>query len=115
MRVLHRLEGAIPVWPFDPLPARGSVLVEIYTTIAAIDAGRTASRSKMRSYEELNLALTALNSPAVRGEGPLDDHSADALLAAAWLRVAASRLQLWAPPGMNDRIARTEGWTFGAV
>ncbi|HTM95099.1 MAG TPA: hypothetical protein VL100_04675 [Croceibacterium sp.] len=115
MRVLHRLDGAIPVWPFDPLPSPGSVLVEIYTTIAAIHAGRSASRSKMRSYEELNLALAALGSPPVPGRGPLDDHSTDALLTAAWLRVAAPRVELWAPPAMTPEIARTEGWTFGAA
>jgi hypothetical protein len=115
MRVLHRLGGAIAVWPFDPLPGRGSVLVEIYTAIAAIHAGRSASRSKMRGYEELNLALATLGSPPVPGKGPLDDHSADALLAAAWLRVAAPRPELWAPPAMTPAIARTEGWTFGAA
>lgn len=115
MRVLHRLDGAIAVWPFDPLPARGSVLVEIYTTIAALYAGRSASRSKMRSYEELNLALAALGSSAVPGKGPLDDHSADALLASAWLRVATPRAELWMPAAMTAAIARTEGWTFGAA
>lgn len=115
MRVLHRLGGAIPVWPFDPLPSRGSVLVEIYTTIAAIEAGRTASKSKMRSFEELNTALAALGSPPVRGRGPLDDHSADALLTAAWLRVASPRRELWNPPPLTPTIARTEGWTFGAA
>jgi hypothetical protein len=115
MRVLHRLGGTIPVWPFDPLPERGSVLVEIYTAIAAIAAGRTAAKSKMRSFEELNAGLAALGSPRVPGAGPLDDHSADALLAAAWLRVAAPRPELWAPPAMTAAIAGTEGWTFGAA
>jgi hypothetical protein len=115
MRVLHRLGGAIPVWPFDPLPGSGSVLVEIYTAIAAIGAGRTASKSKMRSFAEVNAGLAALGSPAVRGKGSLDDHSADALLAAAWLRIASPRSELWAPFAMTPTIARTEGWTFGAA
>lgn len=26
MRVLHRLDGAIPVWPFDPVPPAGPVI-----------------------------------------------------------------------------------------
>jgi len=39
MRVLHRLGGAIPVWPFDPLPPQGSIIVEIYTSLAARAAG----------------------------------------------------------------------------
>lgn len=113
MRVLHRLGDRLPVWPIDPAPARGSVVVEIYTTIAALEAGRPASKSKMRSYAELNAALGALSSPPVPGAGPLDDHSADALLTAAWLRTAADRRELWHPQAMTGAIARTEGWTFG--
>jgi hypothetical protein len=115
MRVLHRLDGALAVWPFDPLPERGSVVVEIYTAICAIDGGRTASKSKMRSYEELNVGLAALGSQPVPGKGPLDDHRADALLAAAWLRANAGRPELWHPQGLTLDIARTEGWTFGAA
>ena len=104
----------LPVWPFDPLPERGSVVVEIYTAIAAIDAGRTASQSKMRSFDDLNNALAALGSPPVTGAGPLDDHSADALLTAAWLRANAGRAELWQPASLTPELARTEGWTFGA-
>jgi hypothetical protein len=115
MRVLHRLAGRLPVWPIDPLPDHGSVVVEIYTTIAAIAAGRSAGRSKMRTHAELNHALAALGSDPVSGEGPIDDHRSDALLTAAWLRGAAHRPELWRPPGMTAEIARTEGWTFGAV
>jgi hypothetical protein len=115
MRVLHQLEGRLRVWPVDPLPASGSVLVEIYTAIAAIEAGRTAGQSKMRSYEELNAALSRLGSPPIGGAGPIDDHSADALLTAAWLRTAAGRPELWTPQGLTPELARTEGWTFGAA
>lgn len=115
MRVLHRLGGQVPVWPFDPLPETGSVVVEIYTTIAAMAAGRSPGRSKMKTYEELAQALTTLGVRTVAGKGPIDDHSADALLTAAWLRAHAHRPELWAPPGMTPDIARTEGWTFGAA
>lgn len=113
MRVLHRLGGALPVWPLDPVPVSGSVVVEIYTAIAALAAGRTAARAKMRSFEDLNVGLAAFGSPPVPGAGPLDDHSADALLTAAWLRANAYRKELWKPKGMTGEIARTEGWTFG--
>lgn len=115
MRVLHRLDGRLPVWPVDPLPPRGSAIVEIYTTIAALAAGRPPSRSKMRSFAELNAALSALGSPTVSGAGALDDHSADALLAAAWLRAVGERADLWRPAAMSPEIARTEGWTFGVA
>jgi hypothetical protein len=115
MRVLHRLAGRLPVWPFDPLPGEGSVVVEIYTAIAAMSAGRTPGRAKMRSYAELNAGLAALGSKPVRGRGPIDDHSADALLTAAWLRANAGRSELWRPVELTPELARTEGWTFGAA
>lgn len=114
MRLLHRLAGALPVWPVDPLPGTGSVVVEIYTALAALEAGRRAGRSKMRDHSALNEGLAALGSAVVCGAGPLDDHRSDALLTAAWLRVAAERAELWNLPGPSA-VAQTEGWTFGAV
>ena len=114
MRMLHRLNGRLPVWPIDPLPDRGSVVVEIYTALAAIEAGRTPGRAKIRSYPELNDALDHLGSPPVEGVGEIDDHSSDALLTAAWLRVVADDERRWQPKAMTSRIAATEGWTFGA-
>ena len=115
MRMLHQLRGALPVWPIDPLKTSGSVVVEIYTTIAAIAAGRRAGRSKMRVADELNAALANLGSAPIGADSRLDDHRCDALLAAAWLRIASGRADLWQPSGLTDEIARTEGWTFGAV
>ena len=94
MRMLHRLEGRLPVWPYDPVPQRGSVVLEIYTTIAAMAGGRTPARSKMKTRAELSAALAALGSPPIPAAGPIDDHAADALLTAAWLRVAAERADL---------------------
>ena len=116
MRLLHRLDGHLPVWPIDPLPASGSVVVEIYTTLAALAAGRAPGRSKMRSHAELNAALAspAIASEPVAGEGPIPDHASDALLTAAWLRRAAPCPALWRPAGLAQ-VAATEGWTFGAT
>jgi len=114
MRVLHQLNGQIPVWPIDPLPQHGSVICEIYTTIAAMAAGRTAARSKIRTGLELDQALTALDSRAFGHDGPIDDHRSDAIITAAWLRRAAHDPRLWHPATMTDEIAVTEGWTFGA-
>ena len=113
MRVLHALDGAIPVWPFDPLPERGSAIVEIYTTIAALAAGRAVGRAKIRTHEELDAALLSLGSPPLGGSGPISDHHSDALLAAVWLRTVAGDPTLWNPPGL-DAVRHTEGWTFGA-
>lgn len=115
MRMLHRLRDKLPVWPIDPLPDRGSVIVEIYTSLAACEAGRSAGRAKMRSYEELNHALVNIGSPPVDQRGAVDDHSSDALLSAAWLRRVADDPARWAPTDLTRAVAVTEGWTFGAV
>ena len=69
----------------------------------------------MRSHIELDAALAALGSAPVGGSGAIDDHSADALLTAAWLRKAATRPGVWRPRAMTEAIARTEGWTFGVA
>ncbi|HQS70394.1 MAG: hypothetical protein B7Y36_12945 [Novosphingobium sp. 28-62-57] len=115
MRLLHRLGDRASVWPIDGLPTKGPVICEIYTTIAAMAAGRTASRSKMRSAAEADEALVALGSACSGLAGPLDDHTCDALVTAAWLRTAAHDLRLWHPRELSDEIAHTEGWTFGAI
>ena len=115
MRMLHHLRGHLPVWPIDTLPHEGSVLVEIYTSLAALEAGRSAAKAKMRSYEALNEALAVLGSPPVEGTGDVDDHATDALLTAAWLRKVAHEPERWSPEGLTPDIARTEGWTFGAL
>eukprot|EP01037_Dinobryon_pediforme_P003709 gene3709-3756_t len=114
MRVLHRLTGHVPVWPIDPLPATGPVICEIYTTIAAVAAGRSPGRSKMREGDELDAALGNLASAPFGHAGAIDDHTSDAVLTAAWLRRAAHDSALWHPPALTPEIAATEGWTFGA-
>lgn len=114
MRVLHRLRGRIPVWPFDPLPERGPAIVEIYTTIAARAAGLPPGRSKMRDADSLAAALAALGSAAPQLDR-YDEHSTDAILTAAWLHTAASCSKLWTSPDLTPQIAATEGWTFGVA
>jgi hypothetical protein len=113
MRVLHRLAGRIPVWPFDPLPDQGPAIVEIYTTIAARAAGIRKGLSKMRDAAALDAALAGVGSDPHTPLPRYDDHATDAILTAAWLRANANRADLWAPAGMTRDIARTEGWTFG--
>lgn len=115
MRVLHRLAGQLPVWPVDALPDAGSVVCEIYTTIAAMAAGRSAGRSKIRDGAELDTALARLGSAPAGLTGAIDDHTSDALVTAAWLRTVAHDPALWAPAGLTAEIAATEGWTFGAT
>jgi hypothetical protein len=111
MRMFHRL--ALPLWPVDPLPPTGSVLVEIYTTIAALAGGRSKTRSKVRDLAALNDVLRQLGSAPADIVAALDDHRCDALIGAAWLRSVAHRPDLWSPPALTSGVARTEGWTFG--
>lgn len=115
MRLLHHLDGRVAVWPFDPPPRDGMLIVEIYTAIAARAAGLRKGRSKLRTAEALDAALAALGSRPHHSLTRYDDHSTDAILAAAWLRAHAGRSDLWAPAGLTETIARTEGWTFGVA
>ncbi|WP_375397856.1 hypothetical protein [uncultured Sphingomonas sp.] len=113
MRLLHHLDGRIPVWPFDPVPPSGALVVEIYTTIAARAAGVPRGRAKLRSIAALNAALARVDSAPHAGETWLDDHATDAILASAWLRASAGRDDLWHPSALTPDIADSEGWTFG--
>jgi hypothetical protein len=113
MRLLNRLRGIIPVWPFDPMPESGPVIAEIYTSIAASAAQLPKGRSKIRDQATLNTAIATLGAPAPATLNRYDDHSTDALLTAAWLAKAAANPQFWQPKLMTDKIAQTEGWTFG--
>lgn len=113
MRLLHRLGGAIPVWPFDPIPAKGPMIVEIYTSIAARIAGLPRGRSKMRDAASLAAGLATFDLPPPPALDRYDDHSTDAILTAAWLGRAAADPNLWQPPLLTREIAAVEGWTFG--
>lgn len=113
MRVLHRLRSILGIWPFDPLPETGPLLVEIYTSLAAREAGMRKGISKIRDVATLDTMLAAFGSAPHAPLTRYDDHATDAMLSAAWLRVAAARPGLWAPPALTPELARTEGWTFG--
>jgi len=113
MRLLRRIDGRLPIWPFDPLPPAGSVVVEIYTSIAALAAGLPKGRTKVRDPATLDRALAALGSARHAPLPAYDDHATDAVMAAAWLRRVHGNGALWAPPALAPELARTEGWTFG--
>ena len=120
MRMLHQLQGHVPVWPVDPIPTKriasgGSMLCEIYTGLASREAANLGARTKLLTYADLNSALATLDCPAVDEVGEVDDHSSDALLTAAWLRKVAPEPERWEPSCLTAEIAYTEGWTFGAL
>ena len=114
MRLLHRLDGKVAIWPMDPLPERGSVVVEIYTRIYLRRAG--LSGVKLRSRADLNRALKGLGSPPARLRFEPNDHQTDALVTAAGMRALdCQELRAFEPAGLTPAIARSEGWTFGVL
>jgi hypothetical protein len=113
MRVLHRLRGTLGLWPFDPVPEAGPLLVEIYTALPARLAGMRKGISKIRDRDTLDALLAAFGSAPHRPLPRYDDHATDAILSAAWLRIAANQPELWSPARLTPKLARTEGWTFG--
>ncbi|KTT75039.1 hypothetical protein [Sphingomonas endophytica] len=115
MRLLHHLGGRIPVWPFDPPPDAGALIVEIYTAIAARATGVPRGRSKLRDAAALDAALAALGSAPHAPLATYSDHATDALMSAAWLRKYADRPHLWHPAALSAAVAATEGWTFGVT
>ena len=111
MRLLHRLNRRVAIWPMDPLPDSGSAVVEIYTRIYLRRAGMTGT--KLRTRAALDVALEGLGSkPARLGFEP-NDHQTDALVTAAGMRALAALPGIWTPEGLTPELARTEGWTFG--
>ncbi len=112
MRMFHRLARQLPIWPFDPVPESGSLIVEIYTSLAARAAGIRKGLSKVRDGASLDAALAKLGCEPHVPLRRYTDHATDAILTSAWLRTIAHEKRLWSPPGMAE-VAATEGWTFG--
>jgi len=114
MRLLHRLNGKVAIWPMDALPEHGSAIVEIYTRIYLRRAGMPGT--KLRTRAALNEALGGLGSKPVRLCFEPNDHQTDALVTAAGMReLARTEPRAFAPCGLTRELARTEGWTFGIL
>ena len=114
MRLLHRLDGRVAIWPMNPLRGGESAVVEIYTRIYLRRAG--LSGTKLRSRADLNRALAGLGSRPARLRFEPNDHQTDAIVTAAGMRaLAATEPRAFAPEGLTEMLARTEGWTFGVL
>lgn len=112
MRLLARMTN-IPIWPYDPVPREGPLLVEIYCQTFAMDGG---FRGKLRTRTQLDQALERLGSqPSTALPAHFDDHVGDALVSAAGLRRVAPLPAYWSPAPMTPEVARSEGWTFGIL
>ena len=111
MRLLHRLGW--PVWPFDPLPVNGPLILEIYAQAFARMAG---TRGKIRDRATLDAALVHFGGQPLASTFPalFADHVGDAVVTAAGLRAIAAQPHWWTPTGL-DAVAATEGWTFGVA
>lgn len=111
MRLLHRLGW--PVWPFDPLPGNGPLILEIYCQAFARMAGR---RGKLRDRDALATALSHFGTTVPAGLAEqFSDHVSDALITAAGLRAIAHEPHWWQPAALTPALAQREGWTFGIV
>jgi hypothetical protein len=113
MRLLHRIDGKVAIWPMDHLREGESAVVEIYTRIYIRNAGLPGK--KIRTRAELNSALEALGSPPWGGRGPLNDHQTDALITAAGMLAHLVDRRAFDPRGLSAEIASAECWTFGIV
>ena len=113
MRLLHHLGDQVAVWPMDEVRQGQSAVVEIYTRIYIRNAGLPGK--KIRTTAELNVALAALGSPAVKLRATPSDHQTDALVTAAGMLAHLTNPLAFDPPALTPEIARTEGWTFGIV
>jgi hypothetical protein len=107
LRFLRQIcEDRIAIWPFDEVTRSGSVIVEIFPRYYPLARGKSA---RLAGRKELNAALAAYESEAVR-RGPESEDEADALLAAAALRLLSSQDALFTMP---DHAIRSQGWIFG--
>jgi len=113
MRLLHRLNGKVAIWPMDRLPENSSAVVEIYTRIYLRNAGM--SGKKLRTRPDLNRALVGLGSKPARLKFEPNDHQTDALVTAAGMRAHLMNPLAFTPPSLTPELEQTEGWTFGII
>ncbi|WP_028466806.1 hypothetical protein [Nisaea denitrificans] len=114
MRLLHRLRGLnrdIRVWPFDPEPGGELTMIEIFPRLYYKLAGGDPRAWGNRD----NLTAVCGHFGASAGEVPeiRTEDEADALIAAAALRLLQADPALWRQARRAG--ASKEGWIFGAA
>ncbi len=102
---------SVAVWPFHPIVGADVVLVEIYPRLFLRLAGH--GQQKIRTGVALDAALLALGAApfGLSPQSPVSDHDADAIVAAAGLRLLANQPTLWGPANL---VSALEGWIFAA-
>ena len=79
MRLMHRIDGKVAIWPMDPLPERGSVVVEIYTRIYLRRAGMrgTEAQDPRRAQPRSEGPWQPARAAPLRTERPSDRRFGD--------------------------------------
>ena len=120
MRMLHSLKRImgerLAVWPFEQNTDNAVlVITEIYPRLFLKMSGH--GNAKVRTKEELNAALTALESHEYLPDTPFSDHDADALVSAAGLRHLCGNgktvPEAFSHPSALQKAMVREGWIFG--
>lgn len=121
MRLAHylknRLGDAVAFWPFERHTGTAAIVVtEIYPRQFLRRAGH--GNAKIRTREELNKALNALQSKPYPARGECTDHDADAIVSAAGLRFLCGSGtdvpdNIANPLALDPVTASREGWIFG--
>ncbi len=111
MRLLHRIDGKVAIWPMDELPENGSAVAEIYTRIYIRNAGLSGRRSAPGANS------ISRSPPSDRHCGADADRSPTTRPTRSSPRRECARIwripSAFSPLGLTQRIACTEGWTFG--
>ena len=115
MRLLHRLDGKVAIWPMDPLPEHGSAVVEIYTRIYLRRAGLSGAKLRSRAALEPRSggSRQPARAPPLRAQRPPDRRAGHRRRNARSSQSTEPRA--FDPEGLTPEIARTEGWTFGVL
>ena len=115
MRLLHRLDGKVAIWPMDPLPeARQRGGRDLHPHLPAPRGHERHQAAHAAPHS--NAALEGPRQPPARLRFEPNDHQTDALVTAAGMRaLACDEPRAFAPEGLTPEIARSEGWTFGVL
>ena len=115
MRLLHRLDGKVAIWPMDPLPEHGQRGGR--NLHPHLSAPRRNDRHASCAPAPTSTARSkGLGSKPARLRFEPNDHQTDALVTAAGMRqLATTEPRAFDPEGLTPDIARSEGWTFGVL
>ena len=113
MRLLHRLDGKVAIWPMDPLPdgrQRGGRDLHPHLPPQRGHERQEAAQPRRAQSGAGRLGQQA-GAAAVRAQRSPDRRAGHRGGNAG----ASGQPAAFAPPGLTPELAATEGWTFGIV